>query len=478
MTNARLDGLRFMLLGCLTFILLGTAMEETSDARMKDFRAIYISTRCLMQHSDPYRESEVLRVSRAEGTIYPSDTGMGQQIITRSMYLPSTFSFAVPFAMLPWGPAHLLWMALTMGSLIFASFLMWNVGANYAPVLSGALIGFLLANSEVVIIFGNTAGLAVSLCVVAVWCFLCERFVPAGIVCLAISLAIKPHDAGLVWLYFFLAGGVFRKRAWQTLLATVALSLPGVLWAWRVSPHWMQELHSNIQAFAVHGGLCDPSPASMGPHGLGAMINLQTAFSIFRDDPHFYNLASYLVCTPLLLVWAFVALRSRPSPARAWISLAAIATLTMLPIYHRQYDAKLLLLTVPACAMLWSEGGLIRWFALAVNSASLVWTADIPWMILGGFIKSLRLSETGHSGQILRSAMAFPAPFLLLAMSIFYLWVYVSRSSAAAESAESENSGELPNALGNTDSGLKLNRPLHRRISRLPAVPDRKSEWS
>ena len=142
--------------------------------------------------------------------------------------------------MLPWGPAHLLWMALTMGSLILASFLIWNIGADYAPIFSGVLIGFLLANSEVVVVFGNSAGIVVSLCIVAVWCFLRERFVPAGILCLAIGLATKPQDAGVVWLYFLLAGGVYRKRALKTLLALVALRLPVVLWVWHVSPHWMQ----------------------------------------------------------------------------------------------------------------------------------------------------------------------------------------------------------------------------------------------
>jgi hypothetical protein len=35
---------------------------------------------------------------------------------------------------------------------------------------------------------------------VAAWCFIKGRFIPAGILCLAVSLAIKPHDAGLVWL--------------------------------------------------------------------------------------------------------------------------------------------------------------------------------------------------------------------------------------------------------------------------------------
>ncbi len=49
------------------------------------------------------------------------------------------------------------------------------------------------------------------------------RCVWVGILCLAVSLAIKPHDGGLVWLYFILAGGAFRKRALQSLVVTLAL---------------------------------------------------------------------------------------------------------------------------------------------------------------------------------------------------------------------------------------------------------------
>jgi hypothetical protein len=134
--------------------------------------------------------------------------------------LPTTFIVIAPFAMLPWGPAHVLWMTLTAVSLILAAFLVWNLGASYAPNLSLFLICILLANCQMVFYGGNAAGIVIGLCVVAVWCFLRERFVLAGVLCLAISLAIKPHDAGLVWLYFLLAGGVYRKRALQTLLVT------------------------------------------------------------------------------------------------------------------------------------------------------------------------------------------------------------------------------------------------------------------
>jgi hypothetical protein len=47
--------------------LLGTTLEGVSPAEMVDFRIIYFSTRCFVQHCDPYNESEVLRISQAEG---------------------------------------------------------------------------------------------------------------------------------------------------------------------------------------------------------------------------------------------------------------------------------------------------------------------------------------------------------------------------------------------------------------------------
>jgi hypothetical protein len=309
-------------------------------------------------------------------------------------------------------------------------------------------------------ITGNVVGILVGLCTVAVWCFLHERFVPVGIVCLAIGLAVKPHDAGFIWLYFLLAGGLYRKRAVQTLLTAIALSLPGVLWVWHVAPHWMQELHANILALSVHGGISDPGVASTGGHGLDMLVSLQTVISVFWDDPRIYNMASYLVCLPLMLAWAFATLRSRVTAKKLWLALAAIAALSMLPVYHRQLDTKFLLLTVPACAMLWAEGGLIGWLALLVNAAAFVLTADLPWVILFAFINHLQLPATGLAAQISTAAQVFPAPFILLIMGVFYLWVYVSRSFSPDESPGSVIVAAAPAATAFSGSGGFLNR-LH-----------------
>ena len=168
-----------------------------------------------------------------------------RRVVSTYVHLPNAFILTVPFGLLAWGPAYVLWMALTAISFILAAYLMWSLGADYAPVASGVLICVFLLNSELLLEIGNAAGIAISLCVIAVWCFVKKRLLPIGILCLAVSLLITPHDGGLVWLYFLLAGGGFPQRALQTLVLAIALSLPGILWISHVAPNWMQELHAN-----------------------------------------------------------------------------------------------------------------------------------------------------------------------------------------------------------------------------------------
>ncbi len=431
MNRTRRIGLLWLLLSSGLFIVWGSLIERASAGGMADFKAVYYGARCLIHHSDPYKEAEFLRVYRAEGGELPSDPAMALMFLRGvpvCINLPSALFIVAPFSILAWGPAHVLWMLLVAGSLTLAALLMWNLAENYSPGVSLFLICIVLANSEILFALGDTAGIAVSLCVVAVWCFFKERCVPAGVLCLAISLAIKPHDAGLVWLFFLLAGGVYRKRALQTLALAVVLGLPAIMWVSHVAPNWMQELHSNLLVTSAHGGLNDPGPASIAFRNPNMIIDLQSVISIFRDDPRIYNPASYLVSGALLLVWSVRTLRTRYSPAGAWLALAAIVPLTMLVTYHRQYDAKLLLLTVPACAMLWAEGGPIAWIALLVNTAGVVLTGDIPSAILILLSNGLHVGPAGILGQILTVVLMRPTPLILLAMGIFYLWVYVRRT--------------------------------------------------
>ena len=193
---------------------------------------------------------------------------------------------------------------------------MWKVGADFSPGVSLFLVCLLILNCEVVFAGGNTGGLVAALCVVGAWCLLEERFVPAGILCLAIGLAIKPHSAGLLWLYFLLAGGLLRKRALQTLAVVCVFGLASLLWISRIAPHWMREMSSNIALLSGQGGNNAVGPGSFGMSHADLVIDLQSALSVFWDDPRIYNPVSYLVCGILVLVWAIATLRLRWSPKK------------------------------------------------------------------------------------------------------------------------------------------------------------------
>jgi hypothetical protein len=343
--------------------------------------------------------------------------------MTWFIYLPTVCLVFAPVAALPWGPAHILWIILLVGLLFVATLLMSDIASDYAPGLALLLGCILLGNSEILFGGGNPAGLVVSLCVIAAWCFIERRFVLIGILCLAIAVEIKPHDSGLVWLYFLIAGGEYRKRALQTLAFSAAFSLAAGLWISRVSPNWAQEWASNLAGLSSRGEVNDPGPASAKTN----LIDLQTIVSIFRDDPRIYNLVSCLVCGFVLVVLSVATLRTPVSRRKLWIGLATIAPLTMLVTYHRFYDAKLLLLTIPACAMLWAQHGAIGRIAFVLNTLGLLLTSHIPSATLD-IIASNFHPDSVSIPIIFTIFLTRPAPLVLLAMSILYLWVYVSYS--------------------------------------------------
>jgi len=431
MTKTRQDGLVLVLLASTLMVLVGCFGINA----MGDFRVFFYSTRCLLQHHDPYQPGEVERVYLAAAAERPHPDPMGPSETPKIALLicfPNSLPLIAPFALLPWGVANVLWMMLIDSSLVLAAWLMWRAGSATAPVLCGGLAGLLLLNSITLPILGNFAAIEVCLCVAAACCFLQEKYSAAGVICLAAALILKPQDAGFLWLYFLLAGGIHRQRALQSLALFALLSLPGLLWIAPVAPHWPQELHANLLAGSAHGMLNDPTPFTGNQAATAMIMSLQTVFSFFNSDPQIYNLASWIFCAPFLLAWAFIVLRTRYSPALAWFALAAIVPLSLLPTYHRSHDAKLLLLAIPACAMLWVEGRRSRWLALALTGASMILTGEMPLTLLVRFTRNLHLSTTALSGKLLTIALARPAPLILLATGSFYLWLFMRRSQASS----------------------------------------------
>jgi len=422
-----------VLLVCVSipcYIACGFRQEFGKQILMVDFGEIYYGARCAIHHCDPYDPTSMLHEFRADGGHFsdklgPAQAEVDQIVVTRTDNLPTALFLAVPIALLPWNLAQNFWMIFTAALLIAAAFLTWDLGAGAAPIIWVALAGFMLANSHLLFQRGNVAGVVESLCIIAVWCFLKERHAWAGVLLLGISLVLKPHDSGLVWLYFLLAGGALRKRALQTLAVTGILAICAVLWIKPISPHWTAEMHQNLDFLLAHGGASDPGPDGIGAGTSAAIIDMQGALSFFEDDPRFYNPVSYLTCGILLLVWGLKVLRSHVSMESARLALAAVSALSLLPVYHRPYDAIILLLALPACAMLWKEPGLKRWFALGLTSGGILITGTTPLFLLYENARVLTAFAARFPGRLPIVLVLRPVPFVLLAMGCFYLWLFL-----------------------------------------------------
>lgn len=438
MTKQRTRGLIFLIFGAFAFLGIGIAWKHVSPIEMGDFKVVYYSARTLLQHGDPYKESDVLRVYGSEGRENLSEPSLDRQVKTRFFYPPTAFILTVPIALMGFGVGQTIWMILSASSLILAAFLVWDVAADYAPLVAGILPGLFLASSFWLFMIGNAAGLAVSLCVIATWCFYRDRFAWAAVLCLALSLALKPNDSGLVWLFFLLAAPALRKRALQSLALLVVLSLPFLLWVTHASSRWLLELQTNMASFSETGGIVDPGLSGMAGKNMDSIVQLQTAIGVFFQNPRSLNLITYMICAPLLLLWAYRILKTRPAGTAIWLPLAVAAPLTVLPTYHFQHDAKLLLVAIPACAILWARRSITGKLALLFTLAAILVNGDILTAIRILLTRSIVVPQPSFASHLLTLVLTRPAPLTLLAMAIFYLWAYARHRDPAQRQPQTE----------------------------------------
>lgn len=428
----RFDGLVFLFLGAATFLAIGFAWKNLSPIDMGDFKVVYYSARTLLQHGDPYSQAAVLGVYEAERRENPTEPTLDRDVKTRFFYPPTAFILTVPIAILGFAAGKIVWMVLCAGTLILSSLLIWDVSKEFAPTLAGVFPGLLLAGSFWLFMVGNAAAIVVSLCVITAWSFYRERLEWLGVLSLALSLALKPNDSGLVWLFFLLAAPRLRKRAAQSLAVLVVLSLPVMLWVFTESPHWLKELQSNMAFFGGNGSIVDPGTAGMAARNMDCIVQLQTAISVIFPDPGIYAVLTWAICLPLVLGWASMVFKKRPEGKAIWVPLAVAAPLSMLPTYHFQHDAKLLMLCIPASTVLWARREAIGRWALLLTAAGIFINGDI--FTAGRILLTHRIvvPEPNLANRLITVLFTRPSPLVLLALAIFFLYVdYRDRTASS-----------------------------------------------
>jgi hypothetical protein len=209
------------------------------------------------------------------------------------------------------------------------------------------------------------------------------------------------------------------------LLAAARMQIAGV--------SWFQDYLNNIRFGAAHNRIDDFT--TVNPIRF-MLINLQVPFFSFTHDAKAANLLAFSVGAALILAWIFLVARSR-SRELELLSLATIAVIGLLPLYHRLYDA--CVLAIPICWCLSRPKSLTH-----IAKAALLLMA--PFLVPGAAV----LQQAVRQGRIPAAWAAswwwerFLMPhqtWLLLFVSLVLLYGMAKRNQVVLEQPHQELSG-------------------------------------
>lgn len=270
---------------------------------------------------------------------------------TDSINVPSALPLFATTAWLPWRSSLLAWVTLISGMYILGCVLLalsipggspmvrtWVVclGLCFSPILAG-------------IHMGQASVLCIALIVIATAPVLLNRRLLAGLA-LGLAICLKPQ-LGVPFLLFFI-----RKREWRTTLAAVAVA--AVITTVALVPlvggthaAWFTSWTHKVRSTSTQGFANDPSPANPDSWKL---LNLETLLLLVLRSRTLATLISVALVAVGVVLWWKRSGQAQESNARTEFSaLLTLSALLLLPVYHRNYDAGILLFGIAAIPLLW-----------------------------------------------------------------------------------------------------------------------------
>jgi hypothetical protein len=353
----RKPDLHFLVLGIAAIVFFAIGAARVLRASY-DLVPVYTGARCLLHGCNPYDTKQLEQQFFAGGG---RPTELPSWEIDVPVYPPSTFLVLSPLALLPFPIARLLWFLLNGCLFVTSAGLILSLcpGSRREPQqwLATTLGSFILATSGILLVLGQPAAFAISLVIIGCYLFFRGRFLPLGAFLFMLSLAVKPQIGGLIVVYLLVQRTHWRYAA-VALTGALALLLSAGLML-RLHPRssdWTSTLRANLSATLSPGGSADPRPANIEAVG---DANLQTLTSIFFSDARIFNAAAYSIFIILLAALITVVLRVNAGRELHFLVLAAVSVLSLTPVYHRFYDTRLLLLTVPAVLIVFQKRRLL-----------------------------------------------------------------------------------------------------------------------
>ena len=351
------------------FALAGARVMHASN----DFVPVYTGARCLLHGCNPY-DTRQLEQQFFQAGGHADELPSWQ--IDVPVYPPSTFLVLSPLALLRFPVARVLWFLLNGCLFVTAARLIQVMCPRPHRWLATILVSYFVITAEIVLVLGQPAVLAISLVVIGCCLFLRSRFPGFGALLFLLSLAVKPQIGGLIVLYLLLKGIHWRWAVMAMMGAGALLVVASLMLTHHPqSAAWDSTLRGNLSATLSPGGSADPRPENYQAIG---DLNLQTLTSIFFAETRTFNAAAYAVFAVLLAVVILVVLRNQLRGEMQWIALAALSILSLIPVYHRFYDSRLLLLSIPAVVILFGRNRLL---GVALALLTLVTTISVQYRV-------------------------------------------------------------------------------------------------
>src|ERR1039457_1932476 len=103
MLKERQDSLLLLSLGSVFFVLVGAAIAYFNALGMIDFKEFYFGAKCLIEHHDPYQQSQLWALYKRDAGEAPS--ALGSVLVAAHGHLtpnfPTTFFLVAPLALMP-----------------------------------------------------------------------------------------------------------------------------------------------------------------------------------------------------------------------------------------------------------------------------------------------------------------------------------------------------------------------------------------
>ena len=334
-----------VLLAGAEFLWRGPVRFAESSS-FNDFISPYIQSRAWIQGRDPYSPENLVRLwpSGVERFYFLArDLADGSLVRKRGIptaYPPTALVLITPVAVLPWRIAHLVWLAIgvlayavTVASVRSIAHLPWGARRTYVFLA----LALALAPFHTGLAAGSIVIVAVAASVAAMWAAEHQHNVMAGVL-LALAVGLKPQ-IGLPFFFYCL----LRRRWRVTAIVAGGIAILSALAVLRLAMSgtpWMQNYLYDNRVLFSYGSLGDFTEKD--PIRLG-LINLQVVTYTILGNRVLANMLALAVAGTMGLAWLLLVSR-RGRRADDLLSLSTIAVLSLLPVYHRLYDASLLIL--------------------------------------------------------------------------------------------------------------------------------------